>query len=160
MPVTQHNSNGINAKRFAALLAGFDTGNACEEEALSKGRALRRMASEKNLRIVDVLEMADVRKAIDDQMQPVREDRRELESAMEQTAMLREELTQRTRDVRRLAEMLTQARRATEALRKELATRSPASSRATTHSFGAQSWVFEVVAVGMALLLMAVSVFH
>jgi hypothetical protein len=107
MPTTQHNSKAINARRFAALFAGFDTGNASDEEALSKGRALRRMAADNNLRIVDLLEMPEIRQAIDDQMQPLRKNGRDLETAMEQAAALREELTERTRNVRALAEMLT-----------------------------------------------------
>jgi len=44
MPGAQNNPV-IDAKRFAALLAGFDTGNGSEEKALAKGRALRRMAA-------------------------------------------------------------------------------------------------------------------
>ena len=106
MPTVQQKPKSINARRFAALFAGFDTGNASEEEAMSKGRALRRMAADANMRIVDVLEMPEVRQALDDQMQPARGESKEMQKALEQMAALREELTARTRDVRRMAEIL------------------------------------------------------
>src|SRR5580693_2886446 len=106
MPTAQRNPKVLNASRFAALLAGSDTGNACEEEALSKFRALRRMAVEANMRIVDALVMPDVRQAIDAQMQPLRLECGDLQNAIEEAAILREELTERTRDVRRMAELL------------------------------------------------------
>jgi hypothetical protein len=60
------------AKRFAALMAGFDIGNASEAEAICKGRVLRRMAAEKNIRLVDAWELEEIREAIDEQLQPVR----------------------------------------------------------------------------------------
>ena len=80
------------------------------------------MAADNNLRIVDLLEMPEIRQAIDDQMQPLRKNGRDLETAMEQAAALREELTERTRNVRALAEMLTREKETTEALRRQLAT--------------------------------------
>jgi predicted nucleic acid-binding Zn-ribbon protein len=110
MPTTQHNPKTAHARRFAALMAGCDLGNASEEEALGKFRALRRMAADSGLRIVDVLELPDVKQAIDDQMQPRRQESAALQKAMEQADALREELTARTRDVRKLAELLAQAR--------------------------------------------------
>jgi hypothetical protein len=179
MPTTQHNSKAINARRFAALFAGFDTGNTSDEEALSKGRALRRVAAENNMRIVDLLEMPEIREAIDDQMSPVRNDGRELQSAMEQAAALREELTERTRDVRKLVEALTRQKETTEALREELGvvTRAQVHNQTggvqwntgssparffydVSHSFGAQSWVLEVGVVTVALVLLCMSVFR
>lgn len=60
------------AQRFAALMAGFDTGNPSEEEAASKGRVLRRMAAEKNVRLVDAWELPEIREAIDKQLEPAR----------------------------------------------------------------------------------------
>ncbi len=147
------NREAFNARRFAALMAGFDTGNVfLEEEAVSKGRALRKMAAEANLRIVDALELPDVKKAIDEQMQPVRQESHALQTAMEQAAALREELTARTRDVRRMAELLAKARSGQKV--------SPAPSSdgsGAAHSFGSQSWVFEAGAVLLALLLMGMA---
>ncbi len=103
MPNTGNNS-GINAKRFAALLAGFDTGNPSEEEALAKGRALRRMAADMGLRVVDVMELPDVKQAIDDQMRPKRQENPALRRALEQVLSLQNELTERTRNARQLAD--------------------------------------------------------
>jgi len=66
------------AERFAALMAGFDTGNPSEAEAMGKGRALRRMVAGKTLpdgtplRLVDAWELEEIRVAIDRQLQPVR----------------------------------------------------------------------------------------
>jgi hypothetical protein len=60
------------AQRFAALMAGFEIGNASEVEAIGKGRQMRRMAGEKGIRLVDAFELAEIRDAIDAQMQPVR----------------------------------------------------------------------------------------
>jgi len=60
------------ANKFAALLAGFDVQNESEAEAISKGRMLRRMAIEKNIRLVDAWELPEIREAIDEQLQPLR----------------------------------------------------------------------------------------
>jgi hypothetical protein len=74
MPATQSQSKFTveEAQRFAALMAGFDTGNPSQAEADGKGRALRRMASAAGMRVIDVLELQEIRQAIDEQMQPVR----------------------------------------------------------------------------------------
>lgn len=108
MPTAQQQPTftGDEARRFAALVAGFDTGNPSEAEAAGKFRVLRRMLAARNLRIVDVFELPEIRQALDDQMQPVRSEGPELQSTMEQAAALREELTARTRDVRVLVEEL------------------------------------------------------
>lgn len=137
MATAQQNTKTFDAKRFAALLAGFDLGNASEEEAMSKGRVMRRMAAQANMRIVDLLELPDVRKAIDDQMQPRREAAPDLREAMEQATALREELTERTRDVRKLAETLKIYEQAIEKWREE------------SDSDNWRSWAL----VGMVLLL-------
>lgn len=60
------------AERFAALMAGFDTGNPSDAEAKSKGCEMRRMAMAKGIRVVDALELPEIRAAIDRQLQPVR----------------------------------------------------------------------------------------
>ena len=152
MPTAQQKPKSINARRFAALLAGFDTGNASEEEAVSKGRALRRMAADANMRIVDVLELPEVRQALDDQMQPVRGESKEMQKALEQLALLREELTARTRDVRRMAELLAKKQSG------QTVHAAPACETGdAAHSFGAQSWVFEVGAVLLALVLLCMA---
>jgi hypothetical protein len=60
------------------LVAGFDTGNPSEAEAMAKVRALRRMVAGKTLpdgtllRFVDAWELPEIRVAIDRQLQPVR----------------------------------------------------------------------------------------
>ncbi|HTT83343.1 MAG TPA: hypothetical protein VMF67_07665 [Rhizomicrobium sp.] len=105
MPNAQTNPK-INARRFAALLAGFDLGNGSEEEALAKARVLRRMAADAGMRLVDVMELPEVKRAIDDQLHPAREESPELRDALREAAALREELTERTRDVRELADLL------------------------------------------------------
>jgi hypothetical protein len=48
------------------------TGNPSEAEAKGKGGALRRMVAAKNIRLVDALELPEIREAIDRQLQPVR----------------------------------------------------------------------------------------
>lgn len=155
MPTTQQNSKLLNARRFAALFAGFDTGNVSEEEAFAKARALRRMAAENNLRIVDVLEMPEVRKALDDQMQPVRQQSPELQAALGQIATLRAELTDRTRDVRKLVERVTKLQS-----RPGSATKASTFIADVSHSFGAQSWAFEITLIVLALILLFGSAFN
>ena len=152
MPTAQQKPKSINARRFAPLFAGFDTGNASEEEAMSKGRALRRMAADANMRIVDVLELPEVRQALDDQMQPVRGESKEMQKALEQLALLREELTARTRDVRRMAELLAKKQSG-----QTIPTAPACESGDAAHSLGAQSWVFEVGAVLLALVLLCMA---
>src|SRR5580698_5334590 len=107
MPNVQ-NKPKIDARRFAALLAGFDTSNGSEEEALAKVRALRRMAEAIGMRVVDVMELPEVKQAIDAQMGPKRQEGPALREALEQAAAMQEELTERTRNVRELAERLRQ----------------------------------------------------
>ena len=141
----------VNARRFAAVMAGCDTGNPSEEEAVSKFRALRRMATDAGLRIVDVLEIPDVRQALDDQMRPVRQDSRELHEVMEQAATLRRELTERTRDVRKLAELLAK-KQSGQTGPKVVARRSGESSRGV----GVQV-VADLVALVVVLALMCMS---
>jgi hypothetical protein len=142
--------NAAEARRFAALLAGFDTGNNSDEEAGGKGRAMRRMAADCNARIVDLLETPEVRRAVDDQLQPVRQEGPELQEAREEAAALRAELTERTRDVRKLAEALA----GNEFVKAKTGVR----AHGNMHSFGAQSWVFEVVTVLLALIVMGMAV--
>jgi hypothetical protein len=74
MPATQSQPKftAQEAERFAALMAGFDTGNPSEAEAVGKIKALRRMASAAGLRVIDALELPEIREAIDGQMQPMR----------------------------------------------------------------------------------------
>jgi hypothetical protein len=83
-------NDGLNAERFAALWAGCDAGNANEAEALSKFRLLRRMVIAENLRIVDAMGRADVMRALDAQLKPVREESLELKAAFLQVAQLAE----------------------------------------------------------------------
>jgi predicted RNase H-like nuclease (RuvC/YqgF family) len=152
MPTAQQKPKSINARRFVALLAGFDTGNASEEEALSKGRAMRRMAADANMRVVDVLELPEVRQALNDQMQPARWESKEMQQALEHITALREELRERTRDVRWMADAL--ARNESGKTVKAALVRESSNA---AHSFGAQSWVFELGAVLLALVLLCVA---
>jgi len=78
--------NAEYAERFAALWAGFDTGNANDAEASGKGRELRRMAKTVDLRIIDVIGRAVVMQALDAQLKPERDVTPEL-SAARQTAL-------------------------------------------------------------------------
>ena len=81
MPVTQQQPifTPGEAERFAMLWAGFDVCNSNDAEAKSKGNALRRMMAGKTLddetplRLVDALELPEIRAAFDDQMQPARQ---------------------------------------------------------------------------------------
>jgi len=52
------------------------------------------MVAKEGLRIVDVCERADVRKAVDDQLQPVRQDSLELKEAFEKIRQLADLLAQ------------------------------------------------------------------
>jgi C4-dicarboxylate-specific signal transduction histidine kinase len=79
MPVSSQNL--FDAREFARLMARFDTGNPSEAEAMNAGRALRRMVAGHNLRLVDVFERSDVKQALDDQLQVVREESSELREA-------------------------------------------------------------------------------
>jgi hypothetical protein len=72
------------AERFARLMAGFDTANASNEEAAIKGQMMRRMAAEKKIRVVDALELPEIREAIDAQLQPARAVQRVEEECVEE----------------------------------------------------------------------------
>ena len=159
MPNAQNNPNAVNARRFAALLAGFDIGNASDEEAVSKGIALRRMAKQANTRIVDLLELPYVRQAIDDQLQPVRSGNTDLQQARKRAEELREELTERTRDVRKLAELLRQQKETTEAMRRDFALAQSQAAGGRVHAAssspppGVSSWRVVAGAVLFAVAL-------
>jgi hypothetical protein len=161
MPTAQTNTT-INARRVAALFAGFDIGNASEEEAMGKFRALRHMAVEANTRIVDLLELPHVKQAIDDQLQPVRNDSPDIEEATEYITELRDELTERTRDVGDLAERLRLEKETTAALQIQLAAQ-PHSVRpgglavSASPTLGVPSWGFQAgtLLVVIALLIAA-----
>jgi len=121
MAQAQRQCKPMNARRFAGLFAGSDTNNASEEEALAKFRLLRRMTGEAGMRIVDALELPDVRQAVDAQLQPLRAESPELREALERVDTLGLELTERTRDVCRLAESLKRSEETVEGQRAELA---------------------------------------
>ncbi|MGC2662045.1 MAG: hypothetical protein WA324_29130 [Bryobacteraceae bacterium] len=55
-------------------MAGFDIGNSSEPEAINKGRVLRRMVAQKNIRLVDAWELEEIREALDRQLKPIRSD--------------------------------------------------------------------------------------
>lgn len=166
-PSHQHNA-GINAKRFAAFLAGFDTGNASDEEALGKALGLRRMAQERHARIVDLLEEPEVRKAIDHQMQPKRHGTADLQKAVEETEAMRQELLERTRDARELTEALADEKEAAEHLRLQITSM----KRNGTHGMASASSgagpiaparngarLFEIAAAGIVVVLLIIAAF-
>ena len=99
------------AERFAALWAGFDTNNPSEAEAMGKGRALRRMAMEQNLRVIDALELPEIRKAIDDQLQPSRLPVPDVAALQAENEELRGKLSLIIPKVQELADILTQERK-------------------------------------------------
>ena len=99
-------NDGLNAERFAALWAGCDAGNANEAEALSKFRLLRRMVIAENLRIVDAMGRADVMRALDAQLEPVREESPDLKAAFLQVAQLAELANERQELIAELQEEL------------------------------------------------------
>lgn len=164
MPNAQNNP-AINVRRFAALLAGFDLGNTSEEEAVSKGRALRKMAENAKMRIVDLMELPEVKQAIDEQMQPMRTESLALNEALEQSAALQKEVMERTRDVRRLAESLRERDEAIETMRRELSAARSApvqACAASSPASGAPGVPFFGVQIGAALIvvvLLIVAVF-
>ncbi|MGH9444127.1 MAG: hypothetical protein ACRD3O_00030 [Terriglobia bacterium] len=104
-------SNGFDAQRFAALWAGCDTGNGNEAEAVTKFRAVWRMAASHRLRIVDCMTGHEkVMAALDAQMKPLRKSAgvnpAELNAARERADKLGAENLGLMRKVRELAETL------------------------------------------------------
>jgi hypothetical protein len=98
------------AQRFAALWAGFDTGNPSEPEAMAKGRGLRRMLVDKNIRLVDALELPGIRKALDAQMQPVRQPVPDVAALRAENDDLRRKLAVAVPKVREFAAILKKER--------------------------------------------------
>jgi hypothetical protein len=160
MPVTQQQAvfTTEEAERFAALWAGFDTGNASEAEAMGKGRALRRMVAAKGLRLADAVELPEIRAALDAQMQPVRQ-------PLPDVAALQEELTARMADVRKLAtdlagceELLLRRERECEGLRRRLNSAGAAPHGGSNDaSLMGDTWLAQVLfmAVGLVALVAA-----
>jgi hypothetical protein len=169
MPKTQ-NKPDIDVHRFASVLAGFDTCNDNDQEAVTKGLALRRMAKTAGMRIVDLMELPELRQAIDDQMLPVRRPDPAFKEALEHVASLQEELTERTRDVAMLAERLGRQEEEMERMRREYAgARSPRMQPAPVRSGGNSSpsasravlpaWGVQAGAAVMALAMLLCSLF-
>jgi hypothetical protein len=115
MPVTQQQPifTTDEAERFALLWAGFDMGNASEAEAMSKGRAVRRMMAGrkfqdgKDVRLVDAFELPEIRAALDDQMQPVRLPVPDVAAMHAEIEDLQNKLAEVVPEVTRLADALT-----------------------------------------------------
>lgn len=99
-------SNGLDADAFAKCIARFDIANPSEAEAMNAARALRRMVAREGLRFVDVMERADVKQALDAQLQPVREDSPELKEAFGKVAQLAEALAREKEITARLRTQL------------------------------------------------------
>jgi len=115
MPVTQQQPifTPEEAERFATLWAGFDVCNSNDAEAKSKGNALRRMMAGKkfqdgnDVRLVDALELLEIRVALDDQMQPARQSPADNAALMTENEDLRNKLAAVVPEVTRLADALT-----------------------------------------------------
>jgi hypothetical protein len=167
MPAAQYEPKFTDpeAQRFAALWAGFETGNLSEAEAMGKGRIVRRMFAAKGLRIIDALELPEIRKAIDDQLQPVRAANSDT-AAQAEVEELRGKLAVVVPKVRELTEALTREKELTAQLRGQShpaqhgAVGNGAGSTVTSPSLGAQSWLFEIAVVVTALVLMVVAAFR
>jgi hypothetical protein len=159
MPAPQYEPKFTDheAQRFAALMAGFELANPSEAEAMGKGRMMRRMAVAKGLRLVDALELPEIRKAIDDQLQPVRAANSDA-AAQAEVEELRGKLAVVVPKVRELSEALTREKELTAKLRGQS---HPAQSCVVTSPcLGAQSWLFEIAVVGAALVLMVMAAFR
>jgi hypothetical protein len=115
MPVTQQQRifDANEAERFAALWAGFEIGNPSEAEAMSKGRAVRRMVAGKTLddgtalRLVDAFELPEIRQALDDQIElPARAPVEDVAALKTENEDLRSKLAAVVPEVTVLAEAL------------------------------------------------------
>jgi hypothetical protein len=93
------------AERFAALMAGFDV-NPSEPEAMNKGRLLRRMAAERNVRLVDAFELPEIRAALDAQMKPERVETPDVAAMETELEDLRGKLGLTVPKVKQLVEMV------------------------------------------------------
>lgn len=109
MPVTQQQPifTTDEADRFAALMSGFDIGNASEAEAMAKARALRRMVAGKGVRLVDAFELPEIRQALDDQMQPARQPLADVAVLKEQLLNLEDQLSDALNNNHILTDALT-----------------------------------------------------
>lgn len=145
------------AQRFAALWAGFETGNPSVPEAMGKGRLMRGMTAAKGLRIADALELPEIRKAIDDQLQPVRAANSDA-AVQAEVEELRGKLALFVPKLREMTEALTREKQLTAKLRGQ--SHPAQSSVVTSPSLGAQSWLFEIAVVGAALVLMVMAAFR
>ncbi len=159
-----HDGRGATLRR--ALVAGFEIGNQSEAEAIGKGRMMRRMAVAKGLRLVDVFELPEIRKAIDDQIQPVRAAntdsaaKAEAEELRGKLAVVVPKLREMTEALTREKELTAQLRRRSPAQQQHGAVSIGAVSGIDSPSLGAQSWLFEVAVVVAALVLMVMGTFH
>lgn len=145
------------AQRFASFMAGGDTSNPAEHEAIGKLRMMRRMAAAKGLRLVDVFELPEIRQAIDDQLQPVRAANTDA-AAQAEVEELRGKLAVVVPKVRELSEALTREKELTAQLRGQ--SRPAQSCGVTSPCLGAQSWLFEVAVVVAAMVLMVMAAFR
>jgi hypothetical protein len=115
MPVTQQQPifDAEEAPRFAVLWAGFDLGNSSDAEAKSKGNALRRMMAGKkfqdgtDVRLVDALELPEIRAALDAQMLPRRQPLADVAVLEEKLENLEEQLSESLNNNQILTDALT-----------------------------------------------------
>lgn len=123
---------------YAKLVASYDIGNPSEAEAMNAARLIRRRLWVLGLRFVDVMERADVKEALDALVQPVREDRSDLNEAFVK--------------ITELAELLAKERETVVSLRAELARNAPAGA-ARAGPNDADAGLVNGVLVAMAVLV-------
>jgi hypothetical protein len=154
------------AQRFASLMAGGDTLNPSEAEAVGKLRMMRRMAVAKGLRLVDAWELPEIRHAIDNQSQPVRATNADAAIKAEVEA-LRSKLARVVPKVRELTEALTREKELTAKLRghsqarqNQHATAGNGASNGAAADSEIQTWLLEAALVIAALVLIVMAAFR
>jgi hypothetical protein len=122
MPTAQQQPtfDAAQAERFAALWAGADTGNANEAEAVGKYRLAWRMAKGKGVRVVDAMELPEIRQALDAQMQPQRQGVSDGAALQAQVEELTGRLALTVPKLREVAEALTVENELTAQLRAQV----------------------------------------
>lgn len=116
MPDAQ-GQNAFDPQRFAAVWAGYDTGNSNDAEAKGKGQELRRMALAEKTRVIDLMGRADVMAALDAQLLPVREKTPDTAALETECAELRAKLAAVVPKATELADELRREKELTARLR-------------------------------------------
>jgi hypothetical protein len=146
------------AQRFASLMAGGDTPNPFEAEAVGKLRVLRRMAAAKGLRLMDVFELPEIRKAIDEQLQPVRAANTDA-AAIAEIEELRGKLAVVVPKLREVTEALTREKQLTAKLRGQSQPAQRRQGRSAPAPRG-RYWFIEILCFVGALVLEILDTFE